>query len=168
MKTQKAILIFMAATVLLIPSVLQADQITFTLTNPVQSGAPGTTLIFSGTLTNPNATTEFINGDSVSAPTPPLNVDDTAFFMNVPISLDPNGSVGPVELFDVMIDPGATPGTTFDLNLFAITGGSTSTSGDILASEQFTVNVVSATTPEPASILLLASGLAMSLLRRRT
>lgn len=95
-------------------------------------------------------------------------MDDTAFFTNVPVSLGPNGSVGPVELFDVTIDPGATQGTTFDLNVFTITGGPSSTSGDILASEQFTVNIVSATTPEPAGILLLASGLAMSLLRRRT
>lgn len=168
MKTQKTVLMLAAMTAVLLPSTLLADTITFTLTNPVQTGAPGATLIFSGMLTNPNATAEFIIGDSISASTPPLNVDDTAFFINVPLSLNPNGSVGPVELFDVTIDPGAIPGTTFDLNVFNIVGGQTSSSGDILASEQFTVNVVSATTPEPASILLLASGLAMSLLRRRT
>lgn len=159
MKTQKAIIMLATAVALLLPGTLLADSITFTLTSPVQTGTPGATLVFTGTLTNPNAIAEFLNGDSASALPTSLQVDDTPFFLNAPVSLDAGASTGPIELFDVMIDPAATPGT-YDLNFFNIVGGPLSDSPDLLATREFTVTVAaSSPVPEPGTWLLLGSAM---------
>ncbi len=144
---------------LLLTCAAHADPIIFTLTNSSLSGAPGATLTFQGTILNAGAPTVFINGDSTTTSSGFLSIDDTFFFANVPLSLDPNVSVGPVNLFSVLIAPGTSFGT-YAFNFFNIVGGPDASTQNLLATQTFTVTVV----PEPATALLLATGLC--LLRR--
>ena len=143
-----------------------ADPITFTLSQPIQTGAAGTTLDFFGTITNTSATTVFLNSDNSNL-SPVLLIDDTPFFA-LSASLGPNASTGLVELFDVTIAANAAAGS-YTGNLFQIMGGDQqNVSVDLLATQQFTVNVTPASsTPEPSTIVLLAGGLAATTLKKR-
>lgn len=161
------VMVFTVIAVLLPAIGAQADAITFVLTNSVQAGTPGSILMFSADITNTGSTTIFLTGDSISPSSAFLNVTDNGFSNNVPFSLDAGKSTGTVELFEVMIDPAASPGT-YDMNFFDLIAGANPSNPDLIETQQFTVNVTSATTPEPASILLMASGLVIPLLRRRT
>lgn len=161
--TRHLLLALAALALLLLPSVAQADPIIFTLSSSTLSGHPGATLTFQGTILNAGAPTVFLNGDSVTTSSGFLTVDDTAFFNNVPLSLNPNVGVGPVNLFSVLIDPN-TPFGAYTFNFFDIIGGPDAATQNLLATQTFTVTVV----PEPATALLLATGLCLlGRLRRR-
>jgi len=109
------------------------------------------------------APTVFLNGDSSTTASGFLSINDTAFFNNVPLSLDPSFGVGPVDLFSVLIDP-STPFGTYSLNLFNIVGGPDAVTQNLLATQTFTVNVV----PEPASaLLMMAAGLCLLCRRQK-
>ena len=143
-----------------------ADPITFTLSQPIQTGAAGTTLDFFGTITNTSATTVFLNSDNSNLTSPVLLIDDTPFFA-LSASLAPNASTGLVELFDVTIAANAAAGS-YTGNVFQIMGGDQqNVSVDLLATQQFAVNVTSASSPEPSTIVLLAGGLAATTLKKR-
>jgi hypothetical protein len=156
---------------LLSPSASRADVINFTLVQPNLTGSAGDTLIFQGTLTNPTASTVFLNGDNFQAGAPFLPVDDSAFFPNTPLSLAPSGSmgdsVGPVDLFSVMIGAGAIPGNY--TGLFKILGGASSSAQDILATQSFLVTVVppQMAVPEPGTLAMLGTGIAAAMLNFR-
>ena len=142
---------------LLLPLASQGDVINFTLTEPSQTGSPGTTLDFLGTLSNPTASTIFLNTDSWTTAAIFLHVDDTPFLMNAPPSLAPSDSVGPVDLFTVTIDLSAVPGT-YTSNFFNIQGGTDASASDTLATQQFAITVTT-TVPEPGTIALLGTGI---------
>lgn len=145
---------------LILCSSAHADTIQINLTQSTLSAAPGSVLTIDASLTNLSSTdTIFLNADSWATTSPFLSVDDTPFFTNAPLTLDPNASTGTFALFSVLIDPN-TPLGTYDFNSFSILGGIDGSASDALGSATFSVAVNSAQVPEPGTLLLLlCSGL---------
>ncbi len=152
-----------------------ASPITFTLSQPSQTGAAGTTLDFFGTITNNDASTVYLNSDNFTLTSLGLSLNDAPFF-SLPPSLGPSGSpnasTGLVELFDITIAANAAAGT-YSGNSFQILGGATqNVSMDLLGTQEFAITVPPASpVPEPNTLVVLASGLAATaskkLIRRR-
>ena len=153
-------------TLLLWSLAARADVLNFTLTTPNQTGSPGETLVFSGTISNPTAGTVFLNGENLStSPSSFLAGDASAFFSNTPLSLTANGApgdtTGDVDLFSITIGASAAPGTYTMNNFFDVIGGSTSSSSGLLATQPFSITVNSSSSvPEPGTMTLFATGMA--------
>ena len=132
-----------------------ADTFGFTLLDPAQAGGPGTVFTYSATVSAPisNTGSIYLLGDSFNT-TGPLSVDDADFNQNFPLSLDPGQSFTG-ELFTLTSFADSAIGTTS--GSFVIEGGPTDGSDDVLGTVGFTAQV----TPEPPSVLLLASGCAL-------
>jgi len=166
---------FLLMSLLMGAGMVQADMLDVSLVNSDLTGSPGSTVEFFGTISNPSTTdTVYLNGDSWTTGSPFLTLDDTPFFTNAPFFLNPSGNTGPspLELFDVIIDPSATPGS-YNGNLFSILGGpdgGTFTDFGDLVDVPFSVTVQSptTTTPEPDTfwVVLLAS-ITLAIARRR-
>ena len=75
---------------LLAPAAL-ADTLNFSISNPVQTGAPGTTFSFLASVSAPFSNTGaiFLNGDSFTLSGGTLTVNDSPFFNNFPLSVSP-------------------------------------------------------------------------------
>ena len=134
-----------------------ASPLTFTLDSSLLTTTPGLDVTFDATLTNPTATTEFLNGDSFTSA---LSADDTPFFVNFPLFLAPGASVH-AAIFTVLVPASTLPGLY--AGIFDILGGPDPATFDVLAMQAFTVNVTPAATavPEPATLsLLVAASLA--------
>jgi hypothetical protein len=159
-----ALLILPAAA--LVPQA-HADAIQAGLTNSSLTGAPGGTLAFFATLSNPSAIdTIYLNGIGSTAASALLSIDTSPFFNNAPLFLAPGDSSGPFELFDVLIAPGAPTGPYIGsfVTLLGGADGGTGTLFDDLADMNFDVQVSGATVvPEPATIWLTLVILALSL-----
>ena len=147
---------------LLTGSAAKADTV-LTLVSPYQSGS-GPIFEFDGTLTNTGGATVFLNGDTYFGDLPIVAFDDSPFYANSPLSLDPGDTTGVIELFTITAPPYG-PGSNFYAGTYEILGGGDSQTFDVLASEGFSVNV----TPEPSGLVLLLSGMAglAGTLRRR-
>ena len=131
-----------------------------TLSPDTRTGAPGTDLVFYGTITNSGGATVFLNNDSINLIGAGLTTDDSKFFANVPAFLNAGASTGLVGLFDVSIDPatafGIYPGS------FSIVGGADANAQGTLVTSDFSVKVASgspSTVPEGSSFVSLLSGL---------
>lgn len=165
----------LAITIFLSAPVARAGAITALLLDPSQTDAPGTTLAYFVTLSNPSVTdTIFLNGISSTASSPFLSVDTTPFDFNAPLSLAPGASSGSFELFDVTIAPGTPPGPYVG-SLISLLGGPDDGAGTDftdLADVNFDVIVTgSSPVPEPGSLYLLLTALAAGAglrLRQRT
>jgi hypothetical protein len=146
---------------LLAGTAAKADPLSITLDLPYQSGYEGQTLTFDAVITNNSSDTVYLNGDS-SYVDPPLTLDDTGFWNNSPLSLDPGDSSLDIELFTVTI-PIGTP-VAFYTGYFQIYGGGPS-DDNLMGTADFDINVL----PEPSSYLLFGTGLAVLALtfRRR-
>jgi PEP-CTERM motif len=130
-----------------------ADTITLALSNPAQTGAPGSTLIFDATVFAPlaNGTAVFLNSDNYNVSIPGATIDDSGFFLNFPFSLNP-GDNATGTLFSVMLPLDVAVGTYN--GFFEILGGSGADSQDLLATVDFQINTV----PEPGTGVLFATG----------
>ena len=145
-------LVLTAALLLSVPA--SADSITLTLANPVQTSyAPGTvSFIATVTAPNTNAADIFLNGDSFNVDSP-LTVDDSGF-LGFPLSLSPGGTYTGV-LFTVDVPVATANGSYF--GYFQILGGSDGNAQNPISNvAPFEVDVVP--TPEPASLMLLGTG----------
>jgi hypothetical protein len=157
---------------LLAGTAAKADPLLLSLDSPYQSGAAGQTLTFDVKITNELSDTVFLNGDFTYVD-PPLTLDDTGFWNNAPLSLDPGNSSIDFELFAVTIPLGTSNGPY--TGYFQILGGSDGDASDVVGSADFSVNVNNAVggeenlTPEPSSLVLLLTGMAgfAGILRRR-
>lgn len=154
---------------------LQADVL-ITLDQPDQSGAPGSTLQFFGTITNLDTTgTVYVNSDGLNIT---ANIGDFAiadqFFTTVPLFLSaagsPGDSSGSIELFDVTVgSPFPDPLTAYGGN-YQLLGGVDGDAQNVLGSVSFRVTPtadVGSEVPEPVSALLLLSGVAGMVTLRR-
>jgi hypothetical protein len=122
------------------------------------SGVAGDDLMFTGTLTNNDTTTLFINSDSYTFAIGGL--DDSPFLNNAPISLDAGATSSDFEIFDVNIPLGQTPDSYG--GVFTVLGGTDGNALNVLGSASFTVDVEAATaTPEPAPYPLFALAIAL-------
>lgn len=136
-----------------------ADTLNLSLSNPVQTAAPGSTVSFMATASAPvtNGATVYLNSDSFNVDSP-LTLDDSGFFLNFPFTLDPGQSFTDL-LFSVQIPAGTA--LTSKNGFFSILGGADGNGSDVLSTVQFQVNAGSTSAvPEPASIFLLATGFA--------
>ena len=145
----------------------QADVINISLDASTLSGASGSVLQFSGTLTNTTAAVVFLNSVNLNSALPDPNAIDSApFFINAPLFLDANGTTGDIGLFNVNILPSFAPGN-YD-GIFTVVGGAGADSQDILGSADFTVRVLPASAvPEPGTLPLLGAGVGVLLAWKR-
>lgn len=136
----------------------RADVLEIVLDEPSQTGSPGDTLQFFGTLTNASADTIFLTGDTLTLPGfPQGSIVD--LFGNTPISLSQGANSGDIELFDITI-PNGFPGSGNHGN-YTLLGGAESEQ-NIVGTADFTVNVPGiSSVPEPSFRILLALGLAL-------
>ncbi len=155
MKLKMTLAVATLLTIGLSSAAAYADTVTFTLTNPIDGilGATGGTVTYdvTATATGSNSGAVFLNGDSFNAAAP-LSLDDSDFFANAPFFLDP-GQSDTFALFRITVAPGTTIGDYS--GDFTFLGGTDGSSADTLG----TVNFTTAVTPEPSSLLLLATGL---------
>jgi len=174
MKTKfKQLLIAMSvlAVLVVLPAVVKADPITFTL-DDTHTVAQGSSVTFFGTLSNGGSPGRFINSISFSfasgAPGS-ISFNDAAFFMNVPAFMAPGTTTGLVAFFDAVVSslvpPGVYAGTV------SVLGGDDENANNNLGTQEFSITVIpggQGAIPEPATMLLLGSGLAgAAALRRR-
>ncbi|MCU1251456.1 MAG: sorting protein [Edaphobacter sp.] len=156
-RTLSMFALFVLAATLLLSSRTFADTIDLSLNAPAQPGTAGSTVSFAATVSAPgtNGGTVFFNGDGFNVSSP-LLLDDSGFFFDFPLSLDPGESFsGP--LFSIALPSNLAAGLY--TGSFEILGGAHSGALDTLGSVNFQVNVAPSTVPEPESLMLLAAGL---------
>jgi PEP-CTERM motif len=134
-----------------------ADSLNIVLSNPVQTGTSDGFLTFDATVSAPvtNSGTLYLNGDSVNFSLDGSSLDDSDFYLNSPLSLDPGGSFTDA-LFTVTLPTLLAPGNY--IGSFSIVGGSDPSQQLTLGTASFEVDAPSAV-PEPSTWLLLTTGL---------
>jgi hypothetical protein len=135
-----------------------AGPISLTFSGP-GTGVAGTSVTLVATAENTSGVEQTLDGISFTLISPFVDFDDSVFFIDWPLSLDASGPgalFGPAAMFDIVIPLGTSVGlyTGSIVNLYG--GGGTL----LLASESFEIDVVPEGVPEPATVYLLAGGIA--------
>jgi len=136
----------------------QATPLVLVVTNPAQSGLPGGSIVFAGTLTNPNTAPFTITNLTLTEVTPGGIAQLLSAFIPPGFPPNPVPALTTVSgnLFGVNIRTTAVPGVyNFTLDVRGnIPGGGTE------ISNAFPVTItILAPVPEPATMLLLGTGL---------
>ena len=139
---------------------VNADPVTFTLTNPNQVGTVGSVLTFMGSLTNVAAPTVTIVSDNFNGLPGTLTLDDTPFVINfLGQSIAGGSTLGPLAFFTVTIEAGTAPGIYS--GVFSVLFDSDNGQFQETNFQTFSITVQAETAiPEPMTIWLLGSGLA--------
>ena len=154
MNTMRISLMVFCGLIMVAVNAVAGPMIDMTLDATLQTGTPASLVTYSGSLSNSSGVELFLNSATGNISYSELSFDFTAFFTQVPLSLqDGESYTGP--LFAVGISNVALPGDYS--GSFAIQGGVDDSTFDTLAIEDFRVTV--APVPEPASVILLGSGL---------
>ena len=137
-----------------------ADPLVLIISNPVQSVAPGGTITFIGSAFNSGATSpsadKIISLDIVLTGSPPLPFNQPAPLVNFLQQTVTSGStLGPLPLFSFVFPSNVSPGTVTGSFGFAYTTDQGTFHTDQVP---FTITVTSSV-PEPATMLLLGTGL---------
>ena len=167
------------AVLFLLPAAVKADPIVMTL-DDVHTVAAGGTATFQGTLLNGGPGTRYINSVSFSfsGGFSDFTFDPSDFFAAVP-QFFPQGAMSagfpaPTDFFDILVAATVAPGTY--TGSFSVLGTSCDPNDPMcmevdttLATQDFTLIVQGAgqVIPEPASMLLLATGLGGAALAKR-
>ncbi|HEX4137806.1 MAG TPA: hypothetical protein VHY84_24565 [Bryobacteraceae bacterium] len=152
MKTLSNILILTA-----LAAVAANADITVTLDNASQIGAPGAVLNFFGMIANNGDSTVYLNGDSFNFALGPASytINDN-FFTNVPISLAAGANSGDIDLFDVTLsNPIVDPNGSYS-GSYGLLGGIDGNAQDNLGAAVFSVTTI---TPEPSFLVILAAAM---------
>lgn len=165
---RRNIVVLGLVTALLTAGLAQADSVTLSFQNSTLSGTPGTLLQFFGTATNNSLSDQYLNSIDFNGFTSDFagNFDPTPFF-NIAYPLPANTDSGLVELFDLSIP--TVPAGLYNGSV-TVVGGLTSDATDLLTTTNFSVQVqdAGAVTPEPATFVLVAIGVAgIGWMRRR-
>lgn len=157
---------FMLAVVALAPAIVKADPVLFALQDSVMVSAGGSATL-TGSISNGGPPRVWLTSWTFTFSDPLLSANDAAL-SGLPLFLDSMQSYGPAAFFDVVAAAGLAPGLyTGSISIF---GGDNEGDEDVDYTQQFTINVVGGQNPipEPATMLLLGSGLAgAAALRRR-
>jgi hypothetical protein len=160
------------ASVLLAQQLVQpasASTLDISFLAAVQTGSPGGTLTFTGTVANNSGLDLFVNEASINLTGfDPGDSDLTDFGLNFTGPLSNGSSIGPADLFTVAIpDPFPTGSYTGEIT---IQGGIDDTGDLDLGTASFELDVSGATTssaPEPGSPMLVMTGLVLMLAGRK-
>lgn len=155
------------AVVAIAPAVVKADPVTFNLDDAVIVAAGGSATM-SGSISNGGPPRVWLTSWSFTFSNPLLTANDAAL-AGLPFFLDGGGSYGPTAFFDVVAGAGLAPGLY--TGSISILGGQSEGDTDIDFTQEFSITVVpggQVPIPEPATMLLLSTGLAgAAALRRR-
>lgn len=148
------------AVLFILPIAAKADPVTLALPGSVSVQAGGSISVI-GTITNGGSPSFNITSWTITLGNALLTFDDTGF-QGSPLVLNAGDSFGPIGFFDIFANSALAPGT------YAGSFTVFDEIRDLSVTKDFRITVTAATVPEPASMLLLASGLVgFAALRRK-
>ncbi len=169
MKTKfKQLLVVLAVLAVLVmaPAAVKADPVIFTLDDAVSVAAGSTSSALIATMSNGGPPRVWLTGWGFTFSSPSLSADET-LLGSLPFFLDSGGSYGPTGLFAVIAQAGLAPGIySGSITIF---GSHTEGGTDMEFTQDFLITVTGGqqAIPEPATMILLGSGLLGAAAARR-